>query len=44
MTRLPAVVEVADFAVEEDFMVALYVLVVSTAVATWPEDLGPRIP
>jgi hypothetical protein len=42
MTRLRAVVEVADFAVEEDFMAAC-VLVVSTAVA-WPEDLGPRIP
>jgi hypothetical protein len=42
MTHLPAVVEVADFAVEEDFMVVC-VLVVSTAVA-WPEDFGLRIP
>jgi hypothetical protein len=43
MTHLPDVVEAADFTVEEDFMVALRVLVVSTAVATWPEDLSLRI-
>jgi hypothetical protein len=50
MTHLPAVVEVAVFAVGMvacvlvDFMVAC-VLVVSTAVAAiaWPEELGPRI-
>jgi hypothetical protein len=51
MTHLPAVVEVVDFAVEEDFTVVCVlvdfmvacVLVVSMAVA-WPEDLGLRIP
>jgi hypothetical protein len=51
MTHLPAVVEVADFAVVE---VVAYVLVVSTvacvlvvsravAAIAWPEDLGLRI-
>ena len=42
MTHLPAVVEVADFAVVE---VVAYVLVVSRAVAAiaWPEDLGLHI-
>jgi len=45
MTHLPAVVEVADFAVVEVVAyvpVVAYVLVVSRAVAAiaWPEDLG----
>jgi hypothetical protein len=43
VTHLPAVVVVAEFAVEEDFMVGC-VLAVFTAVAcAWREDLGHRI-
>jgi hypothetical protein len=42
MTLLPAVVEVADFAVEGVFTVPGCVLVVST-VAAWPEEFGLRI-